>query len=129
MKAPWTCWTLVALLGLSGCSSSGPAPPEDFGSPAARARGRALYLDHSALCHGVRADGRGVRRHFLSNPPTDFTDPYWSRRTPPRRIFEIIRNGVPGTSMPGWKVLDDQQIWDLVSYVHGVAQHGAEVKR
>jgi mono/diheme cytochrome c family protein len=128
MKTRWTCWMLVGLLGLWGCEPSGPAPPGDFGSHEARVRGRRLFVEHCAICHGERADGHGVRRQSLSNPPADFTDPVWSRRTPPRRIFEVIRNGVPGTSMPAWKVLDDQQIWDLASYLHAVAAQGALVK-
>jgi mono/diheme cytochrome c family protein len=123
-----TRWMAVALLGLWACEPAGPAPPADFGSLEARVRGRTLYLEHCALCHGELADGRGRRRQSLSGPPADFTDPFWSRRTPPRRIFQIVRNGVPGTSMAAWKVLDDQQIWDLASYLHGVAEHGALVK-
>jgi mono/diheme cytochrome c family protein len=128
MRLRPTRWMAVALLGLWACEPAGPAPPADFGSLEARVRGRTLYLEHCALCHGELADGRGRRRQSLSGPPADFTDPFWSRRTPPRRIFEIVRNGVPGTSMAAWKVLDDQQIWDLASYLHGVAEHGALVK-
>lgn len=128
MRLRSTRWLLVVLLGLWGCEPSGPALPANFGSHEARLRGRLLFLEHCALCHGERADGRGRRRQSLSSPPVDFTDPYWSRRTPPRRIFEIIRDGVHGTSMPAWKVLDDQQTWDLVSYLHSVAERGASVK-
>ena len=58
-------------------------PERTLASPEARERGRALYLQHCALCHGDRADGRGVRRQGLNSPPRDFTDPAWRRRTSP----------------------------------------------
>ena len=33
------------------------------------ARGRALYLDHCASCHGLNADGKGPVASALSTPP------------------------------------------------------------
>jgi mono/diheme cytochrome c family protein len=117
------------LLGLSGCEAPGGDPPERFASREARARGRDLFVRHCAICHGEGADGRGQRRYSLSGPPADFTDPSWSERTPPPRAFTVIRDGVPGTSMPAWKVLDEDQTWDLVAYLHSVAEHGAEPAR
>jgi mono/diheme cytochrome c family protein len=115
------------LLGLSACEEPGRPLPEGFASAEARASGRALFLEHCAICHGEAADGHGQRRQSLSGRPADFTDPSWSERTPPGRAFEIVRGGVPGTSMPAWKIFDEAQIWDLVSYLHSVATQGAEV--
>jgi mono/diheme cytochrome c family protein len=114
------------LLGLSACDVSGGNPPARFSSPEARARGRALFVQHCAICHGEGADGRGRRRYSLSGPPADFTDPSWAERNTPARTFAVIRNGVPGTSMPAWKVLDEDQTWDLVAYLYSVAADGAE---
>ena len=121
------CWTLAVLLGLSACEDRGRPLPDGFGSAEARARGRTLFLEHCAICHGEGANGHGRRRQSLSGPPADFTDPSWSERTPPGRAFEIVRGGVPGTSMPAWKIFDEAQTWDLVSYLHSVASQGAEV--
>ena len=78
-------------------------PEERLRSAEARAHGRALFLQHCALCHGERADGRGVRQQALSTPPRDFTDPAWRARTSPRQVFHVIREGSPGTPMPAWK--------------------------
>ena len=126
---------LCALLAMSFVSSacSGPdaklpepyrriaVPTEQLESPQARARGRALFLEHCALCHGERADGRGIRQQALSTPPRDFTDRAWSERTTPRRVFYVIREGSAGTPMPAWKALDDGQIWDLTAYLLSVS--------
>ena len=94
------------------------AVPEPLlASEDSRRRGRALYLSHCALCHGERADGRGVRREGLTSAPRDFTDPSWKRRTSPRRIFFVIREGSRGTPMPAWGIFSDEDIWDLTAYL------------
>ena len=92
-------------------------PSARLESPEARERGRGLFLEHCALCHGDRADGRGVRRQGLSSQPRDFTDAAWRERTSPRRVFSVIREGSPGTAMPAWKALDEEQTWDLTAYL------------
>jgi hypothetical protein len=35
-------------------------------------------------------------------------------------VYYVIREGVHGTAMPGWKALPDDAIWDLVAYVLSV---------
>jgi mono/diheme cytochrome c family protein len=97
-------------------------PEERLSSAAAREHGRALFLQHCALCHGERADGRGVRRQALNSPPRDFTDPNWSRRTSPRRVFYVIREGSRGTAMPAWKSLEEADAWDLAAYLLAVGK-------
>jgi mono/diheme cytochrome c family protein len=98
-----------------------PVPEQRLVSADARARGRHLFLEHCALCHGDNADGRGSRREGLSLPPRDFTDPTWRRSTSARRVYFAIREGVHGSPMPAWKGLDENAAWDLVSYVLSVA--------
>lgn len=121
-------WMLALLLGLAACDRPRGTLPEGRDTHAARLRGRELFVQHCALCHGDRADGRGLRHHSLAGSPTDFSDPSWAERTSPRRTFEIIRAGIPGTSMPAWKVLDEDETWDLVAYLRSVATRGPEPK-
>lgn len=125
-------WVLPVLLaGLCGCSSESlpteyrelTVPRERLASAEARAHGRQLYLRHCALCHGEQADGHGVRRN-LSSRPQDFNDPAWRRRSTPERIFHTIREGVRGTAMPAWKTFEEDDTWDLVAYLLGIAEHG-----
>ena len=92
-------------------------PEQTLASTEARERGRALFLRHCALCHGDRADGKGVRRENLTSPPRDFRDPSWRRSTSPRRVFFAIREGRPHTPMPAWKALEVADCWDLTAYV------------
>ncbi len=121
------------LLLLAGCGTDTDALPAEYrqvtvphellARQEARLRGRALFLEHCAICHGEAADGRGVRRN-LSSRPVDFTDPNWRRHASPRRVFYVIREGMSGTAMAAWKVLDEGETWALVAYVLSVAEAG-----
>lgn len=121
---------LLVCSSFGGCGVGDPGGfPAELRTPEARAEareaGRALYREGGcALCHGENADGRGVRRAALSAPPQDFTNPAWRRRTTPREIFTVIREGKPGTSMPAWP-LSDEATWQLVAYLDAVS-HPAE---
>jgi mono/diheme cytochrome c family protein len=117
---------LLISLGLSACSKDRdlPEPYRHLRVPAglldsaeARESGRKLFLSTCALCHGENADGRGVRREGLSVSPRDFTNPSWRNATSPRHVFFTIREGVPGTPMPGWKSFSDEETWDLVAFL------------
>ncbi len=94
-----------------------PVPRSRLASAEAHDRGRRLFLEHCALCHGVKADGQGVRRTGLTTRPRDFTDPSWHRRTSPRRVFYVVREGVRGTAMASWRSLTDEQVWDIVAFL------------
>ena len=90
---------------------------ERLASPEARERGRRLFGEHCAICHGAAADGRGARRAGMSRPPADLTDPAWMERTSARRAYFTIREGVSGTAMPAWRSLTPEETWDLVAYI------------
>jgi high-affinity iron transporter len=92
-------------------------PEATLASPAARERGRALFVTHCALCHGARGDGEGARREGLNRRPRNFTDRFWRQSTSPRRVFFAIREGIAGTAMPAWASLSDEDAWDLTAYV------------
>jgi mono/diheme cytochrome c family protein len=58
------------------------------------------------------------------NPgPANLTLPPWSEKAHVGRTFLAIRNGVPGTAMPSWPMLNDQEIWDVVAHVHSLRSH------
>jgi cytochrome c oxidase cbb3-type subunit II len=99
-----------------------PVPMDRLASAAARERGRVLFREHCALCHGVNGDGRGERREGFALPPQDFTSSKWRRRTTPRRVFFALREGKRGTAMPSWRTLDDASLWDLTAYVLSIAK-------
>lgn len=92
-------------------------PLERLESAEARLRGRQLFVEHCALCHGSSGDGHGERSRNLSTAPRDLTATVWQDSTSPRRVFYTIREGVPGTAMPSWKSLSPSECWDLTAFV------------
>jgi mono/diheme cytochrome c family protein len=123
---------LAISLTFTGCSDRDADLPSEYRrleipeaqlrSAESRGRGRALFEEHCALCHGSRADGQGVRREGLTSHPRDFTDPGWRRQASPRRAFYAVREGVRGTAMPSWKALSDAEAWDLVAFLLSVGE-------
>lgn len=124
--------TLI-LLALSACSTEErggekynqvQVPVERIASDEARTRGREIYLDKCALCHGKDADGQGRRRKGLSSSPPNFQSNEWRQSVTPKDVFEVLSEGIRGTSMPAWPTLTDEQKWDVVAYVLSVAEDG-----
>lgn len=76
--------------------------------PAAAPDGRALYVQHCAACHGL--DGRGGVGVPLSLP--DFL-----ATVDDRYLFQSIRLGRPGRTMPAFQTLSDAQIDAIVHHI------------
>jgi mono/diheme cytochrome c family protein len=57
----------------------------------------------------------------LSSPAASSANPLWVETISPRRAFFVIREGRRDTPRPAFKVLTEEEIWDLVAYVRGVA--------
>jgi mono/diheme cytochrome c family protein len=88
-------------------------------------RGRRLYMDNCASCHGPtgRGDGLDLPKDEQGNPIVvqDITSGRYSGGTRPREVFKRIRCGVPGTPMPESIALSDEEVWQLVRYVELLA--------
>ncbi len=69
-------------------------------------------------CHGEKGDGRGKIAIYLDPSPRDLTKAAFINSKPVERLLHSVRYGVPGTSMPVWgKVLDEQQARAVLEYV------------
>jgi DMSO reductase family type II enzyme heme b subunit len=88
--------------------------------------GKKVYEKRCAWCHGWEGAGDGPAAERLSPPPRDFTSGMYKIKTTPfdemmpndEDIFRMINDGMPDTSMPGWKdILTEQERWDLVAYI------------
>ncbi len=84
-------------------------------------RGAELYPHVCASCHGGRGDGLGKISEGLAGNPTSFTDPEQAAFFSGQARLEIIRKGVPGTPMMGWKsVLNKEDILALYLYIRSL---------
>ncbi|MBI2509228.1 MAG: c-type cytochrome [Betaproteobacteria bacterium] len=81
-------------------------------------RGGRFYQANCATCHGAQGDGQGPRAYFIKPRPRNFLDTQARATFNRPALFAAIAMGKPGTEMPAWgKVLDDQQMADVVEYV------------
>jgi cytochrome c oxidase cbb3-type subunit 3 len=81
-------------------------------------RGKHLFANNCAVCHGrAGAGGRGA----------NLAQPRLRRGPDDPALFLVIREGIPGTEMPpGWWVLDDHEIWQVVAYVRALGRVAME---
>ena len=123
--------TAAFLLAISGVVvwrvSSIEVTQPDPRSPSLVARGKVIYAEHCASCHGANLEGQPNWRERLPNgrlpaPPHDATGHTWHH--PDKQLFEMVKNGtagiVPGyeTDMPAYKgVLSDTEIWAILSFI------------
>jgi len=94
-----------------------------WGQPGDPQNGKVVYERKCMLCHGEKGDGKGPAAEELSPAPRDFVSGVYKIRTTSDKVpsdqdlFRIITDGMPGTSMPPWRVLPDKERWDLVAYL------------
>jgi mono/diheme cytochrome c family protein len=95
-------------------------------SPENIAAGRRLYEKGAQpachMCHGMKGDGRGPLAAQFDPPPRNFACAKTVNGIPDGQLFWIIQNGSPGTSMPSFHALREEQLWQLVLYLRELAK-------
>lgn len=120
---------LATLFSLTAAAAITPPP-----SPTLLATGKAIYTAECAACHGADGRGKGIAADLLKIKPRNFvTAKYrmvstWERLPTDEDLFNAITRGLPGTAMPSWKHLPEQQRWALVQYVKSFAETPITVK-
>lgn len=93
-------------------------PPKLEGMSEAEQRGETLFQQNCAFCHAADGTARNWIGSFMEPHPRDLTKSPVMESMTGTRLKTVIRDGLPGTSMPAWKsVLSEQQIADIIAYV------------
>ena len=94
-------------------------------------RKNGLYREHCAHCHGVTGDALGPTAAFLNPYPRDYRPGVFKFKSTERAdkpthadLLRILKNGIPGTSMPSFALLSETQIDALVEYVKYLSIRG-----
>jgi mono/diheme cytochrome c family protein len=118
---------LLVAGSLSWLMASSDRSQPDPNDPSLVARGKVVYAEQCASCHGANLEGQpNWRKRFpngrLPAPPHDRTGHTWHHSD--RQLFEVTKNGtaelIPGyeTDMPAYKdVLSDADIWAVLSFI------------
>ena len=107
-------------------------PKEPAVSIAHIARGRQIYGETCAACHG--ADGRGQGKEALMDSSgypisaRDFTQGIFKGSPDGKDLARRFLAGMPGTPMPVFKFKSDDDLWALVHYVQTYVNPGAQAK-
>jgi len=90
------------------------------------AAGRRLYEKDARpscqTCHGIKGDGQGPLSAQFDPPPRNFACAQTVNGIPDGQLFWIVRNGSPGTSMPSFHMLSDEQVWQVLLYLRALAR-------
>jgi mono/diheme cytochrome c family protein len=92
------------------------APAGVLSSHKAQQAGSVLFATNCTICHGVNRDGYGQRREGMTPAHKLDLAPMSDPASAGRR-FVLIRDGVPGTAMPSWRMFGDEKIWQVVAYI------------
>jgi len=92
-------------------------------------RGKILYAKYCSTCHGVDGKGEGTAAIYLNPKPRDFTRGIFKFQSTPvgglptdEDLHRTVKNGMPGSAMPAWDRLTDQQRSDLNAYIKSFSE-------
>lgn len=80
------------------------------------ARGRTLFAQNCAGCHGANGDGNGLAAAGLLPKPTNLRQHHFSTQG----MAHILWNGVAGSSMPAWRDFSVPDLASLTIYVQSL---------
>ncbi len=125
MRISRTCITAIGIsAALAGCGEPRPDPEQI-------ARGKKIYVQHCATCHGMKLEGQPNWQARLPNgrmpaPPHDESGHTWHHTD--QVLFGITKNGlVPPYAPKGYEsdmpafagTLTDNEIWAVLAYLNG----------
>lgn len=79
-------------------------------------RGRALYSQQCAVCHGTAGGADGPAAAGLDPPPIAFTDVDRARERSIFALYQVIAQGLEGTAMADFKEVSEEDRWALALY-------------
>ena len=93
-------------------------PPPLAEATAQERRGGELFQQNCAFCHAADGTGKNWIGTFMIPHPRDLTSQEQMAGMTRARLYQVIRDGLPGTSMPAWgNVLADHEIHSVIAYI------------
>jgi len=121
LRGTLAAWVVAVAVASTG---TGRAAAPDTGTDAQRDAGKKLYLKYCSQCHGEKGDGEGPAAVHLRPRPRNFTTGKFKIRTTTtgalpthQDLVNIIRRGMPYTSMPAWPGFSDEEVSDLAYFI------------
>lgn len=87
------------------------------------ARGKQLYTQNCAMCHGNEGKGDGPAGMSLNPKPRNFVEGKWKKGGTRLGLMDVLDNGLPPSSMQSYKHLSLNDRWALVHYIRSITQN------
>ena len=102
----------------SSAASEKPALTEPLFS-----KGKSVYERQCAVCHGAGGRGDGKAAYLLYPKPRNFVEDNFrlvstsTMEATDEDLFKTITRGMPGSSMPSWDFLSEEERWGVIYYL------------
>ncbi|WP_375773895.1 FTR1 family protein [Archangium gephyra] len=114
------CGELVEDLVLAGGLARSPRTPPDL------ALGEKVFQQDCVACHGKDGRAQVPLAATMEPPPANFHDPDTMAGLTPYKAFNTVGFGVPGTPMPGFPTLSEEERWAVSFYLFTLRQPACE---
>lgn len=112
---------VTVLVAAAGAAPGAQDAENPFTDGPDRRMGETSFRVHCTLCHGYDAQGGGE-----TNGP-DLTTGRFRRTSTLAGLFDVIRNGVPGTAMLGINPdVSDRVVWQIITYLDSLTPNPAD---
>ena len=106
-------------------------PPEPQFDEIRWFRGRRLYLENCASCHGAAGEPVAAEVKFDAEgfpvPPRSFVNGIFKGGSQGNQLYARIWKGMKGTPMPSSEgVYNGDEMWDIIHYVQSLMRQGAQ---
>ena len=106
-------------------------PPEPSFDEIRWFRGRRLYLENCASCHGLDGEPIADEIKFEAEgypvPPRSFVKGIFKGGSQGHQLYARIWKGMKGTPMPSSEgVYNGDEMWDIIHYVQSLRRQGAQ---
>ena len=115
-------WIFRAREGRQGPTRDAGPPP----MPGDVRLGRLLYYANCQGCHGPEGHGDGAAAAGMRPPPRDFATAPWKFGATAAAVGRVMRDGSPGTAMPGYGLLSEDERAALTAFVLSLAPEEAK---
>ena len=126
-------WGLALVAGFASAVflACGQRPPDaEFALQGEFGNATEIYRRHCSVCHGPEGFGDGKAAYLVHPRPRDFSRGKFlvvstDNRVPTDEdLLQTISRGLPGSAMPSWEHLPEQDRRDLVRYVRALTHRG-----
>lgn len=87
------------------------------------AYGAKVFKANCVLCHGEKGLGDGPGAAGIKPPPRNLVEGKWTQGGGSIAHYNVITNGIAGTSMASFATLSKGERWALVQYIDSLTQN------